>query len=83
MTLHSKKSVNMYQKMIVQLFNMVILALMLLVMYIIYRALLRLRDSIKEVRDEQALVRAEIRANKKILGTVYSNFLAVGNNTSQ
>ena len=69
--------------MIVQLFNMVILALMLVVMYIIYRALLRLRDNIKEVRDEQALVRAEIRANKTILSTFYNNFLAVGNNTSQ
>lgn len=69
--------------MIAQLFNLVVLSVLSVVMYVIYRAMLRMNNTIETQKTEFNVLRAEIQANKKILNTLYNNFLASGKDSSQ
>lgn len=57
-------------------FNFVLIALFVATFYIFYLYLLRTNSSVRKLQDETGVIRAEIHANKKILNTLYNNFLA-------
>lgn len=69
--------------MIVQLFNLVVFSILSVAIFLMYRGMTRLNNKVETQKDRQNSLRAEINANKKILRTLYSNFLASGKDNSQ
>lgn len=69
--------------MIAQLFNLVLLSVLSVVMYVIYRGMLRINEKLETHKSEYNALRAEMQANKKILNALYNNFFASGKDSSQ
>ena len=62
--------------MLLLIFNFVMIALLFATFYIFYLYLLRINSTVRKLQDDTNLIRAEIHANKKILNTLYNNFLS-------